>query len=57
MHLPCKQTYVGALPTDFTISHRCGENEIQTSLINSTFVGATPAPATNFSGGDPASGL
>ena len=28
----------------------CGENEIQVSFISSTFVGATPTPATNFSG-------
>ena len=26
----------------------CGENEIQVSLISSTFVGATPTPATTF---------
>ena len=26
----------------------CGENEIQVSLISSTFVGATPTPATSF---------
>ena len=47
MHLPCKQVYVGALPTDSTISHR-GENEIQASLISSASVGATPTPATNI---------
>ena len=53
MHLPCKQVDVGALPTDSTISN-CGENEIQASLISSAFVGATPTPATNFKGSDPA---
>ena len=45
MHLPCKQAYVGALPTDST-TFNCGENQIQVSFISSASVGATPTPAT-----------
>ena len=57
MHLPCKQAYVGALPTDSTIFN-CGENQIQVSFISSTSVGATPTPATNiYKGSDPAARL
>ena len=47
MHLPCKQAYVGALPTDSTNFNR-GENEIQASPISLASVGATPTPAANF---------
>lgn len=47
MHLPCKQAYVGALPTDST-NFNCGENQIQVSFISSTSVGATPTPATIY---------
>src|SRR5206468_1300037 len=35
----------------------CGENEIQARTITSAFVGATPTPATNFQGSDPAARL
>ena len=46
----------------FSIFHlrpfqNCGENEIQASLISSASVGATPTPATNVKGSDPAAGL
>ena len=35
----------------------CGENEIQARPITSASVGATPTPATNFQGSDPAARL
>jgi hypothetical protein len=35
----------------------CGENEIQARLITCAIVGATPTPATTYSGGNPAAGL
>src|SRR5262245_5906701 len=49
MHLPCKQAYVGALPTDSTNFQlretRPKDREKPHKLLQ---VGVTPTPATNF---------
>ena len=57
MHLPCKQAYVGALPTDSTISLR-GTRLMHRERSHKPFeAGVIPAPATIFKGSDPARGL
>src|SRR5688572_17065249 len=57
MHLPCKQTYVGALPTDSTISLRETRPMHREKPHKLLQVGVTPTPATNFQGRDPAARL
>src|SRR6266567_925267 len=48
MHLPCKQGYVGALPTDSTISLRETRPMHREKPHKLLQVGVTPTPATNF---------
>src|SRR6266550_2703435 len=50
MHLPCKQAYVGALPTDSTISLRETRPMHREKPHKLLQVGVTPTPATNLSG-------
>src|SRR6266542_134732 len=57
MHLPCKQAYVGALPTDSTISLRETRPMHREKPHKLLQVGVTPTPATNFQGSDPAARL
>ena len=58
MHLPCKQGYVGALPTDSTISLRETRPMHREKPHKLLQVGVTPTPATNiYMGSDPARGL
>src|SRR5213595_2809252 len=54
MHLPCKQAYVGALPTDSTISLRETRPMHREKPHRLLQVGVTPTPATNSQGSDPA---
>src|SRR6266566_2550481 len=57
MHLPCKQAYVGALPTDSTISLR-GTRLMHRERSHKPFeAGVIPGLATIFKGSDPARGL
>ena len=48
MHLPCKQAYVGALPTGSTISLRETRPAHRGEPHKLVQVGATPTPATSF---------
>ena len=48
MHLPCKQAYVGALPTDSTISLRGTRLKHRERSHKPFEVGVVPAPATHF---------
>src|SRR2546422_11467183 len=57
MHLPCKQAYVGALPTDSTISLRETRPMHREKPHKLLQVGVTPTAATNFPGSDPAARL
>src|SRR6266700_3863355 len=57
MHLPCKQAYVGALPTDSTISLRGTRLKHRGRSHKPFEAGVIPAPATIFKGSDPARGL
>src|SRR5688572_20525937 len=57
MHLPCKQAYVGALPTDSAISLRETRPMHREKPHKLLQVGVTPTPATNFQGRDPAARL
>src|ERR1044071_7969924 len=48
MHLPCKQAYVGALPTGSTISLRETRPMHREKPHKLLQVGVTPTPATNY---------
>ena len=52
MHLPCKQAYVGALPTGSTISLRETRPRNRGRPHKPVQVGVTPTPATTFVDGE-----